>query len=331
MLARPAISVVVPVYNGARDLTGCLASVRATVGALPAADRDRIEVIVCDNWSTDGSLEIAERATVAASYRVVRPEQHEPNRTRNWRAGLAAATGEWMMMLHADDVLAPTALPALLRAIARPEATRATLVGGRHRTFREPGRPDGRLHPYWPATTLLPGTALGRSVLRLHCPFVPFLLMRRSAYEAVGGLDERWELVQDWELWMRMGGIGDVLFVPDEIGWWRVHPTSPRYREVNAREHVELARHLPKPVGEVPEALLAQARDVALARAAVHLDGLDVDTTGWINGDRLPSVDAANASLRRMQRSVAARLYALRAVGVARRVGPLVRQLTRQA
>ncbi|MDA0163869.1 glycosyltransferase [Solirubrobacter ginsenosidimutans] len=305
MAPRPRISVVVPVFNGARDLGGCLESIRVALTRVP---RSRIEVIVCDNWSTDASREIAERAGLSCDYRIMRPAQHEPNRTRNWRAGLAQARADWMMMLHADDVLAPGGLAALLRAIERPEAERATLIGGRHRTFREPGEPDGGLHPYWPATSLLPGSLLVRSVLPLHCPFVPFLLMRRKAYEAVDGLDERWELVQDWELWMRLLGRGDVLFVPDEIGWWRVHPTSPRYREINAREHVELARRV------APRAL-----PVALARAAVHLDGLDADTP-WLNGDRLPTVDAANASLRRTLRLVSARLYALRAVGVVRRV-----------
>jgi glycosyltransferase involved in cell wall biosynthesis len=312
MAPDPTVSVVVPVYNGARDLTGCLASVRAAVQALPPAERARVDVIVCDNWSTDGSLEIAERTDIPTGYRVMRPQQHEPNRTRNWAAGLAEASGDWMMMLHADDLLVPGGLAALLKAIERPEARRATMISGRHRTFSEPGVPLGSPRPFWPTASLVPGKLLVRSVLRLHCPFVPFQLMNRAAYEAIGGLDERWELVQDWELWMRMLNRGDVFFVPEEIGWWRIHPTSPRYREVNAREHVELARHLPR-------SWQPGAMPIALARAAVHLDGLEAETP-WLNGDTLPAVDVANAALRRMQRVVSARLYVLRAVGAVRRV-----------
>src|SRR5262245_20143326 len=121
MQQQPFISVVVPVYNAARDLAGCLDSIRTALGELKPAVRARIEVIVCENWSTDGSFEIAERAALPCDYRVMRPLQHEPNRTRNWRAGLAEARAGWMMMLHADDVMAPGGLAALLRATERPE------------------------------------------------------------------------------------------------------------------------------------------------------------------------------------------------------------------
>src|SRR5262249_15239277 len=161
---------------------------------------------------------------------------------------------------------------ALLRAVARPEAGRAVMVTGRHRTFADPASPSD-LRPRWTATSLMPGALVGRTVLALHCPFVPFVLMRRAAYEVVGGLDERWELVQDWALWMRLVTVGDVLVVPDEIGWWRLHGTSVAYRELNAREHVALADRLPELVGRLPRAWHARARRVALARAAVQLDG----------------------------------------------------------
>ena len=306
-------------YNGERDLLGCLASIRAALDALPAAERAAIEVIVCDNWSTDASFEIASHAGLPCRYRVMRPAQHEPNRTRNWRAGFAEASAEWMMMLHADDLLAQSGFDALLRAIDRPEARRAAIITGRHRTFEDPARPSG-LHPRWTATSLMPGKAIGRTVLTLHCPFVPFVLMRRAAYQSVGGLDERWELVQDWALWMRLARVGDVLFVPEEIGWWRLHATSPKYREVNAREHVALAAELPELVGRLPKEWHARARQVALARAAVQLDGVDADPSAWLGRDRLPPVAKANAVLERTYRVVSALQLMLRATGVVRRV-----------
>jgi GT2 family glycosyltransferase len=309
----------VPVYNGERDLPGCLASIRAALDALPGNERTSIEVIVCDNWSSDASFEIAGQAGLPCRYRVMRPERHEPNRTRNWRAGFAEASADWMMMLHADDLLGPRGFAALLRAVARPEAKRAAIITGRHRTFEQPDRPSG-LHPRWTTTSLISGKTIGRTVLALHCPFVPFVLMRRAAYEAVGGLDERWELVQDWVLWMRLARVGDVLFVPEEIGWWRLHATSPKYREINAREHVALAAELPDHVGPLPREWHARARQVARARAAVQLEGVDADPSPWLGSDRLPPVATANAVLARTYRVVSALQLMLRATGVVRRV-----------
>ena len=53
------ISVVIPVFNGERDIASCLASVGRSVERLSSHDRRLIEVIVCDNWSTDRTAELA--------------------------------------------------------------------------------------------------------------------------------------------------------------------------------------------------------------------------------------------------------------------------------
>jgi len=326
---RPSLSVVIPVYNGVKDLHGCLTSVARAVEPLHPAEQRTIEVIVCDNWSDDGSHEVAEAFEMPVPYRVMRPERHEPNRTRNWRAGLAQTTADWMLMLHADDLMAPSGLVALLRAIKRPEAARATIIVGSHRTFDDPGAP-GRTRPRWGPASLIPGGLLARGVLALHCPFVPFVLMRRSAYETVGGLDERWEIVQDWELWMRLSAIGDVLLVREEIGWWRVHPTSAKYRELNAREHVELSRVLAHRIPGLPAGPHARARRVALARAAIQLEDVDGDPSVWLGDGALPSVSAAREVLASMSRTVTVRMYALRALGVVRRLPLRERDVARQ-
>jgi glycosyltransferase involved in cell wall biosynthesis len=326
---RPLISVVVPVFNGTQDLPGCLSSIATATGALAASERRSIEVIVCDNWSDDGSHQFALDFELPVSYRVMRPASHEPNRTRNWSAGLAAARGKWMLMLHADDLMAPHGLIVLLRAITRPEAAGATIISGRHRTFTDPRLP-GRLQPRWAAASLVPGTLLTRTVLTLHCPFMPFVLMRRSAYEAVGGLDERWELVQDWDLWMRLSNAGDVFFVPQEIAWWRVHPTSPKYREINAREHVALSRRAPQRTRRSSPSWRVRPREVALAHAAIQLQGVEADSNTWLGGDALPTISTAREVLAHMHRTVSFRLFALRAVGVVRRILPLRRGAARQ-
>ncbi len=110
------LSVVVPVYNGEKYLKECLDSIATAVLVVTPERRSELEVIICDNHSTDASGDIAAAARFACLNQIVRPGQHEDNRTRNWRAGLAAATGTWVMMLHADDLLAPGGLDALLEA-----------------------------------------------------------------------------------------------------------------------------------------------------------------------------------------------------------------------
>ncbi|HYM45737.1 MAG TPA: glycosyltransferase family 2 protein [Solirubrobacteraceae bacterium] len=89
---HPLLSVVIPCLNEAENIEQCVAA------ALGALERSKIsgEVIVADNGSDDGSGELAEMAGA----RVVR----EPRRGYGsaYRAGFAAARGEYIVMADAD-------------------------------------------------------------------------------------------------------------------------------------------------------------------------------------------------------------------------------------
>ena len=112
--AEPELSVIVPVRNGAESLPPLLESLDAQTLA-----RERFEVIVVDNASTDGTADVASRhgATVA----------HEPvaNRSRARNRGAAEARTRLYAFTDADCVARPGWLEALLGC-----ADRAPLVAG---------------------------------------------------------------------------------------------------------------------------------------------------------------------------------------------------------
>jgi O-antigen biosynthesis protein len=85
----PRLSVIVCVYNGDRLLDACLAS-------LAECDYPELEVIVCDDGSTDGTLEVAGRFP----FRIISAPRGGLSAARN--AGLAASTGEVVAFLDAD-------------------------------------------------------------------------------------------------------------------------------------------------------------------------------------------------------------------------------------
>ncbi len=84
----PSISVVIPTLNAATQLAATLTS----VGNHAAA------VIIADGGSADDTCAIAS----ATGARVVSSEK---GRGQQMRAGAAAATGDWLLFLHADTVL----------------------------------------------------------------------------------------------------------------------------------------------------------------------------------------------------------------------------------
>jgi cellulose synthase/poly-beta-1,6-N-acetylglucosamine synthase-like glycosyltransferase len=90
------ISIIVPAFNEEQFLGNTLARIKAAAGALATTGWE-IELIVCDNNSTDRTAEIAR----AAGANVVFEPVNQISRARN--SGAAAATGDWLVFVDADS------------------------------------------------------------------------------------------------------------------------------------------------------------------------------------------------------------------------------------
>ena len=110
----PRVSVIIAAWNAACFLPRAVASVLAQRGA------GALEIVIVDDCSTDTT------ATVAAELAARHPEitllrtaeNSGPARSRN--LGIAAARGDWVAVLDADDAYAPDRL-ARLTAVADAE------------------------------------------------------------------------------------------------------------------------------------------------------------------------------------------------------------------
>ena len=97
MSLNPAVSVLIPVYNGRDFLREAIESVLAEGGDT--------EVIVVDDGSTDGSLETVSGLKICV-------KRHAENRgiAAALNTGLALSSGRWITVLDADDRMAPQGL-----------------------------------------------------------------------------------------------------------------------------------------------------------------------------------------------------------------------------
>jgi len=90
------ISVVVPAFNEERLLARSLAGIKSAAGAF-ARRGWAVELIVCDNNSTDRTAEIARSAGALVVFEPVNQIARARNR------GAAAATGDWLVFVDADS------------------------------------------------------------------------------------------------------------------------------------------------------------------------------------------------------------------------------------
>lgn len=111
------VSVVIPVYNGEACLRQCLDS----VGGQTLTD---LEIICVDDGSTDGTpAMLAQYAAQDPRFQIITQPNAGPGVARN--TGLAAATGEYLIFLDADDLFQPAFLE---RMAARAEETGADVT-----------------------------------------------------------------------------------------------------------------------------------------------------------------------------------------------------------
>lgn len=101
------LSVIIPTLNEATHLPATLATVLVDNPAT------RVEVIVVDGGSQDATVAIAQ----AAGAQVI---SSPPGRCHQLNAGVAAATGHWLLFLHADTRLPPAYAAHLRQTLAQP-------------------------------------------------------------------------------------------------------------------------------------------------------------------------------------------------------------------
>jgi glycosyltransferase involved in cell wall biosynthesis len=157
------VSVIVPTFNGERFLEEALRS--ALAQTLPP-----LEVIVVDDGSTDASAEIAE--AFGEPVRCIRQENAGVAAARNH--GLSVARGEFIAFLDHDDLWPADKLELQVAALRDDSA--ADIVTGRMRVLG--GSVPGRA---WSVEDEreAPGGA-----------HLPAALIRRSAFDRIGALDE---------------------------------------------------------------------------------------------------------------------------------------------
>jgi glycosyltransferase involved in cell wall biosynthesis len=222
---RPLVSVVVPIKDSIRTVEACLASIRAQTW-------EPLELVVIDNFSTDGTWEVVQRYAHHA-------EQAGPERSAQRNLGVERAKGPWVLWIDADMELPPTIIERAMAAALDEEADGVFIP--------EVTVGDG----YWTACRALERSCCVEEIL-VQSP----RLVRRDYLRRTGGFLESLSGTEDASLRSRMITDGCRLaWIPDLI----VHDEGRMSLGFILGKRYYYGRGLKKYKAEHPGALSEQA------------------------------------------------------------------------
>src|SRR5689334_12178282 len=183
-------------------LRACLQSIETS------QERDRLQVIVVDNGSTDGAATLDNEFPNTQFIRL--PKNF--GLTKAWNLGWRAADAEYVLFLHNDTEVQPDAIPFLadtLDANADAVAVCPLLVG-------ENGQPAPQLGSFPPDWSWRPAQVSGDSPVTVEYPRGAALMARVFYIKAIRQIDERYgQFGADADLAMQIRRAGrKILLVP---------------------------------------------------------------------------------------------------------------------
>lgn len=221
----PLVSIVTPCRNAAEFI-------EATLHSVLSQDYPRIEYIVVDGGSTDGTLEILKRYESRLRW----VTGHDRGAADAINRGFALSRGEIFAYLNADDVYLPGAVSTAVHSFSAQPANVAAVYGDAWWIDRA----GERIAPY-------PVRDFDHALLAREC-FIcqPASFLRREAFKNAGGMDPELDLTFDYELWMRLSKMYELRRIEGTLAHSRMHPSNKslgRRREVFLETFGILRRH----------------------------------------------------------------------------------------
>lgn len=254
------ISVIMPCYNAVSFVEEAVRSALGQTGV-------DVELIVVDDGSSDGSVEILQRLadSFTPRMRLLYQNRIGPYPARN--LGLRHANGGRVAFLDADDYWSPDCLAKLSAELDHAQADVA-YCGWQNVGEGAPGT-DPHVPPDY--------SALDTSAEFLRsCPWpIHAALVRREAVDAIKGFSERRFSAMDYDFWLRLyAHTQKIVRVPEVMAFYRWHNqgqiSKTKWKQVLDALQVrrDFVAHHPERFAHLPMDRVITLRDGFLLREA---------------------------------------------------------------
>ena len=225
---RPFWSVMIPVYDRVAYLERTLASV---LSQDPGAEEMHIEVV--DDASTVDDPEALVRRVGGDRVSFFR-QPRNLGLVGSWNCCIRRSVGEWVHVLHSDDMVFPGFYVTFKAALERRDD-----IGAAFCRWAIMDENEGRV---WTSDLERPSPGVLADFMdkigvsqRISTPSI---VVRRSVYENLGGFRRELSSTADWEMWARVAAHYPIWYESQILAAWRVHSRSKTALVVKSVENV---------------------------------------------------------------------------------------------
>jgi glycosyltransferase involved in cell wall biosynthesis len=215
------VSIIISTYNSSLFI-------KETLNSIKVQTWSELELIITDDCSTDDTVNICQHWLNTNRMRFVNTKlltaSENTGISANANRGLNAAKGDWIKFLGADDTLKSNCIEDNMSWIISHPKVRALF--SRIEVYRDTFELQNMLKttpsiPYNQKGILAPGRSADSQYKmlllsdRIH--FTPSVFLHRETLLSVGGFDERFKLLEDYPLWLKLTKNGHRLYFMDKV------------------------------------------------------------------------------------------------------------------
>lgn len=202
----PLVSIVTPSFNQARYIEAAMQSVFAQ-------DYPRIEYMIVDGGSNDGTVDLIKKNEDKIAWWV---SEKDKGQTDAINKGLRRARGEIVAWLNSDDTYEPGAVSAAVKFLR--EHPEVGLVYGDCNFINEDGRVIGKFN----------AAQTDHRLLRQGYVHIPqqTAFFRAGLWRQVGPLDPTFYFAMDYDLWTRIAARSEIKYIPQTWANFRLHTSG---------------------------------------------------------------------------------------------------------
>lgn len=235
-MGQPLVSVCIPAYNSAE-------TIRETVASVLSQTYGNLELIIVDDQSKDTTWEVIKELADQDERIKIYLNQQNLGMAGNWNRCLELCSGEYIKLLCADDLIHETLIE---REVAlMEEYPQALLVQTDTRFIDINGKTTGFYRRYYKSGLVEGKQACRFSVFTRDYLGAPLAnMIRRSAYETLGGFDPYFVYIIDYDFYMKLACHGKIYILHEPLNSFRIRSDSNTGQVMGGgKEKIYIAEH----------------------------------------------------------------------------------------